>query len=443
MVRKILLTTTVLSLSLVAQAQAQETAAERLVRLEQEINLLKRQQEVNAEVAEAAASKTANVEIGKKGFAVTSKDGKYALRIRGYAQFDNRSFISDNNDSDTNDFLIRRARPIIESQAGDFSFRFMPDFAGSATTIFDAHADYKVNNALAVRVGKFKPPVDLDRLKSANDITFVERSMPTNLAPNRDVGVMAYGNLVPEVEYQLGVFNGTVDLGNDSNDKDDAKDLAARVFLQPFVQDQDSALKGLGFGIGGTYGSHDGDTTNRQLGEYRTPGQAKFFSYRSSTFADGTQWRAAPQAYYYYGLVGVLAEYAISSQELRNGSNTETVENKAWETQLSYVLTGEDATYKSISPYSPFDPENGQYGAWEVATKYGELEVDDAAYPIFADVNASAEKAKNWGVVLNGYLNDNVKVSLDYEHTTFDGGASAGADREKEQVVLSRVGYKF
>ncbi|MEQ1789069.1 MAG: hypothetical protein ABL857_01360 [Rickettsiales bacterium] len=61
----------------------------------------------------------------------------------------------------------------------------------------------------------------------------------------------------------------------------------------------------------------------------------------------------------------------------------------------------------------------------------------------FASSSSSASKAKNYGAVLNGYLTDSVKVSLDYEHTSFEGGAAANDDREDEQVVFTRIGYKF
>ena len=43
------------------------------------------------------------------------------------------------------------------------------------------------------RFGKFKPPVGLERLVSDSDMLFVERALPTDLVPNRDVGVQVYG----------------------------------------------------------------------------------------------------------------------------------------------------------------------------------------------------------------------------------------------------------
>jgi len=47
------------------------------------------------------------------------------------------------------------------------------------------------------------------------------------------------------------------------------------------------------------------------------------------------------------------------------------------------------------------------------------------------------------GVGLNWYLNQNVKWSLNYEVTSFDGGAADGGDREDEEVILTRLGLGF
>ena len=43
---------------------------------------------------------------------------------------------------------------------------------------------------------------------------------------------------------------------------------------------------------------------------------------------------------------------------------------------------------------------------------------------------------------LNWYLNENLKWVLDYEQTSFDGGAPAG-DRDDEKVVLTRFALGF
>ncbi len=61
----------------------------------------------------------------------------------------------------------------------------------------------------------------------------------------------------------------------------------------------------------------------------------------------------------------------------------------------------------------------------------------------FADPAASARSATAFGIGLNWYLNDNLRWALDYERTSFDGGAADGADRADEDALLMRVALGF
>jgi len=60
----------------------------------------------------------------------------------------------------------------------------------------------------------------------------------------------------------------------------------------------------------------------------------------------------------------------------------------------------------------------GGWGAWEVAARFGQLDVDDDAFPLYANPANSATEATSWGVGLNWHLNRNLKVNLSYEQTT-------------------------
>ena len=105
--------------------------------------------------------------------------------------------------------------------------------------------------------------------------------------------------------YQIGVFNGVPDLANGGDDLSDAKDFAARVFVQPFKR---GSLRGLGLGISGSTGLERGSVGTPGLPTYRTPGQQTFFRYNSSSttpannvFANGKRQRLSPQGYFYTG----------------------------------------------------------------------------------------------------------------------------------------------
>jgi phosphate-selective porin OprO and OprP len=328
-------------------------------------------------------------------------------------------------------------------------FRVQPDFGQGTTVLFDAYSDIKVSPAFAVRVGKFKPPVDLERLQSAGDIVFAERALATNLAPNRDVGLQLSGEIDSGlVAWQAGVFDGVPDLGNGDNDVTDAKDFAGRVFLQPFRHN--SSLKGLGIGVAGTTGIERGTPAAVQLAGYRTPGQQTWFRYASSTttpasnaYADGRRSRLAPQADFYAGPLGLHGEYIQSWQAVSRATfATVKLKHTAWQATGSYFLTGENNSWKSAAPKHPFDPKAGTFGALELAARYSELSLDDATFPNFANPATTPTKAKAWAVGLNWYLARAIKVVVDYEHTSFDGGAGT-EDREPENFVVTRIQHSF
>ena len=208
--------------------------------------------------APRTAAKTATkAQASKDGFNLKSADGAYSLRFRGYIQADGRFFPSVEVPGTTDNLLLRRARPILEATVGRyFDFRLMPDFGGTSPAIFDAYWEGKFVPAFTVRAGKFKPPVGIERLQSATDISFAERGFPTNLVPSRDIGLQVAGDISEGVfAYQVGVFNGVPDLANGGDDLSDAKDFAARVFVQPFKA---GTLRGLGVGVGASTGIERG-----------------------------------------------------------------------------------------------------------------------------------------------------------------------------------------
>ena len=484
--------------------------------LDQKVKVLERKDEINEETTIAKKKDTPVVKASEKGFSFESADGKNIIKLRGLLQADYRSFQNGSNDVrnrtnsragnlDTNGFrdandsgLLRRVRPIVEGTLlGKYDFRFTPDYGNGNTQIFDAYIDARLDPAFKIRAGKYKPFVGLERIQSAADIKFVERSyVSNNILPNRDVGISVYGDVLGEkLNYAFGVNNGVVDGGNNSSGSefDSNKEFTARLFATPFKDDA-NALSGLGFGIAGTITNTDGernlnftdtsaaDATRNGLPSYVTNGQQTLFRYNSATVADGRRTRIAPQANYYYGPLGLIAEYARVSQDVSlstggsasaGGAGTNTLitpntnkqlNHNAWQIAASYLITGEDASFKGVKPTHDFDIDAGGWGAWELVARYSELNLDDDTFKNkagtsysannYADLSTSAKSAKSWTAGVNWYLNQNAKVALNYEHTRFEGGAGIGLipinaagsnvrDREDENALLARLQLAF
>ncbi len=454
------------SLSLSAPAaQAEVTTEELLRRLEeqeQKILVLERKLEIQDEAATAAKEATPVVSAGPRGFSLRSADGKNQLRLRGTMHLDGRYLEGEDPGGVVDSFQATRVRPTIEGTFADiYDFKFMPDFGQGRTVIQDAYVTARFRPAAQLTVGKFKSPVGLERLQSANDMRWVQRGFPTSLAPNRDMGIQLGGDLAGgRFSYQAAFLNGSND-GSSSEtftdaDINDDKEYALRLFAHPFAESDHFAIRGLGFGIAGTYTDQTGNATQPLLPAFRTPGQSTFFRYRGSatstfTIADGERTRIAPQFYYYAGSLGVIGEYTEVSQDVSRvvptGVRTGTVDTDAWQLAASWFLTGEEASYRGFKPKTTFSPGEGTWGAFEVVGRVQALSVDDNAFDggadSFADPAAAAREANSWGVGLNWYLNENVKWLLDYEHTTFEGGATDGADRSDEDAIQLRLALGF
>lgn len=414
--------------------------------LDQRLRILERRLELQQEEQVAKAKEAAVVTVNDKGASLKSANGDYEIKLRGLVQGDARFYL-DGVPAGTNDtFLLRTARPTLEGSLGKLvAFRLTPEFAGDSASIVDAYVDLRFNPTYTLRVGKFTSPVGLERLQSSAALSEIERALPSELAPNRDIGVQLQGEFAnSEVSYAIGVFNGAVD-GRDAatTNPDNDFEYAGRLFFEPFKNDA-NALSGLGFGIGGSIGDKHG-SGNNFLPRYRTPGQLQFFGYLSTVLADGQQTRFSPEGYYYRGGFGLLAEYIVSKQAVRVGAVREDISNKAWQTTASYVLTGEDTGYRGVlKPSRPFAPgKNGGWGAFELVGRYSVLEVDEAAFPLFANPSTSANQANSWTLGVNWYLNSNLKLVVNYLHTSFEGGAAAGADRESEKALFSRLQVAF
>ncbi len=347
-----------------------------------------------------------------------------------------------------NDFLWRRIRPSLEGRWGEVvTLRIVPELTGGDVRLTDAYLDVALHPRAALRVGRFKTPIGMERLQSGSALAFNERGFTSELAPARDVGAQLHGRRADaRLEYALGVFNGTPD-GRDghSANPDNAYDIAARVLVQPW-KGSDHALSGLAFGMAASRGDRQG-VGDGVLPRYRTPGQSTFFRYRSTVMADGSHERWSPQVSWHGGPFGLMGEYLASKQGLRDtvSAARTALDHRAWQVVGRWVVTGEDAGLRGVSqPARPFSPGAGQWGALEAVARVGRLDIDEDAFPVFADASSSASSARSWGVGLNWYPGGNLKLAANYTDTRFAQGApDAMSRRADERVFFTRVQLAF
>ncbi len=443
---------------------------QRLDNLEQQVAILKRQIENNKEDAKTQAGTTPLVTANSKdGFSIKSPDGNFSLRIGGYTQVEARGFAANNKEElgEVSSIIPRRVRLIIQGTvAHDFDYYVQPDFgynntysdsggtissspSAYAVALQDAWIDWKYFPDFTIKAGKFKTPFDLENLQDTRYTQFTELGLTGNLSPQRDVGLQVGGNLYWDwITYAAGIFGGAADkengYGGYSSGDTNSRGTTGRLFVTPFKDTSIEPLQGLGIGYAVSYGKEKGT----DLPTYVSPGQAPVFAYNTGVSAAGPQLRTEPQAYYYYKSLGILGEKVDSYESLQYKSGStmyrDKADNKAFNVEASYVLTGEDASYNGVTPRHDFNLSQGDWGAFELVGRYGELKLDSSIFSEgFSNLNTSINQEHAWATGINWYLNHNVKLAVAYERTKFRRGAPNGGDHKTENLFTGLTQLSF
>lgn len=405
-------------------------------------------QTVSAPPASTAATGPASqrsdlLSLGRKGLIFTTANKDYQLRIHGYVEMDNRLLLTDPKGNNFDKFLFRRIRPLVEGTLFKImDFHLVTDLGQNNPQVQDAYVEFKSLPWAKLRAGKFKPPLALETLKPELNYLFTERSMVSNLTPTRELGVQVGATVLQgSVTYAIGYFNAAGDGSNGPfTEWRNNKEGIIRTFWQPFRAQTSNLLRQLGLGLAGSVGDeHDA------LPSFKTVGQNTFFQYSKLAFAGGQHRRLIPQGYYYYGPLGILTDYIISSQRVENAIASQILTHHGWQATASMMLTGEANNYGAIEPLHAFATNKGLHslGAFEVDFRYSHLGVDPNAFPSFADRRTSAQRATEWGVGLNWYWNRYARLTTDFEHTGFKMASPILQPLHTENAVSSRLQLQF
>ncbi|HEU0031692.1 MAG TPA: porin [Kofleriaceae bacterium] len=369
---------------------------------------------------------------------------KSVLEVKpgGYVHFDSRRQL---NDTEAHEMTIRRLRFKLDGSATKyFKFRTLLDFAGSKLVVQDAWGELVIRPELSFRAGKDKSQFGIERLQSAAQLVFIERAFPTQLSPNRDIGVWARGDVAGGlVHYAAGAVDGVADNAVIEGESDAVLEYNLHLLVSPFAQRKE--LGDLGIGAATTFGRTHGSLASPGVTNLKSAGQATIVKFATGATddvtarADGYRTRFAGHAYYYNGPAGVLAEYVRDREPvLLMGTHT-LLQHQAWQLASSVAVTpGDKPTYKGLKPTKPFDPDHGQWGAVEVAARYSELRIDPDSFAVGVMSPASSiETAREFTVGGNWYFNDYVKLQLDYSFTAFTGNGDA--TRTNEHLIATRL----
>jgi len=396
------------------------------------------------------------------GFFLMSGDGDFFLRLPVLLQADLRTFPGGQNGANPgvapSTFILQRVRPMVHFRLWRYFRGYMtPDFGNGFTNnpnvqgrvqTPDAFGEWDYFSWFRIRMGKFKSPIGLEMLQAPQNLSFMERSLTRNLLPNRDLGGMVWGVYERGLfEYQLGVFNGAPNANfyQESAATGSAKTLEARIFSRPFIGSSTSPFRGLGYGVGLSVGSVKQGSSGQDPMQTETFSYT-FFQYNGTVTGDGQRLRVSPQVAWYVGRLGLLGQYVRSTQQLRlvGGGPSVRTTHESWSAQASWFLTDDTATFGHVQPRRPVEPSKGSWGAWEIAARYAQLNIDPSTFAYnLADPTINALRAKSSTVGLNWYLNSNVRLTANFVHTDFTGAARAYRAASHEDGLMFRMQLTF
>ncbi len=354
-----------------------------------------------------------------KHFTLGSADGNFKLNLGGYMQTDYRYYEGGEDANNKNTFDVRRARLTASgNMSKNIKYKLQADFSDEVDELRDAYVDLNYTPLAVVRAGQFKVPFGYEQVTSSTTFDFIERSVAGNFiaSTSRDIGVMVFGSVLDKrINYYLGAFNGT---GENMTDDNDSLTFIGRLLFSPFADNEDSVLQGLTFG-----GSFSGG--DREAHSSRSITLAALNKISNTVTVNGQRTRAAAEARYFNGPFSLKGEYYYQREERNNigGTDFEDLITQGFYGIATYVLTGEKKVDNAnIVPTHNFNPSTGEWGAFELATRYSYFDLDKASGtdPVLTDENIAANTVQGVTFALNWYFNKYLKLMADYSFFDFD-----------------------
>jgi phosphate-selective porin OprO/OprP len=383
------------------------------------------------EAAEKKTKSNPTMEVGKKGLVIKTADGDFSIKLGARMHADYSNHTGDESLAGGKEAVdgteIRRGRIALSGTVyKDFDYMIETDFGGDKVSVKDLFMVYHGFNApLELTVGHQKHAMSMEIQESSNDIMFTERSLVSALTVpffDRAIGVNLKG-FGKNWNVQSGFYGDSMSNGDNKNN-DEGRGFGVRGSYA-FINESDKVLH-----LGANYGYRkvsEDNLVNTKSTE---------FSYKTTNLSnlklvdakfkdmDNVQTGIVELAAM-YGPLSFQSEYAKSTVERNTGSD---VDFDAFYAQVGYTLTGESRTYKGsdgefkrLVPKSKFSLKDGTWGAWEVAARYDQVDLEDR------DITGGEEKRIS--LSLNWYLNEDVRILAGYTKAfDLDGGALKKAD---------------
>jgi phosphate-selective porin OprO/OprP len=423
------------------------------------------------QMAPQGGTTTASLPNGKP--ALASADGRFTANIKAILMLDAGKYYQHNNlpaqvtNRDLNDgYNFRRARFGIDGKLfRDFDYSFIYEFGGSGQEdpgrLYEAAITYTYLKPFRFKVGAFEPNIGLAAAVSTSQMPLMERPAPAEVARNVAAGdsrvafqisandVIGAGDTGIAARWMISsaytaniIATGSSAASATTQPFDEQNAVIARATIAPFYSTDWQAH----FGINYQYVLHPNDQLGNPVGAatgVRYPSQLRD---RPELRLDGTRLvdTGAIDSRHteVFGVEGAFMtgpamiegewfHYKIDRRFI-TATTVPDPHFTGWYVQGSWMLTGESRVYNPVEArfdapklnYS-FNPEAGTWGAFELAARYSDLDLNyhegnPGTTPAAALGAVRGGEQKIYTVGMNWYLNPSMRVMVDFQHVKID-----------------------
>jgi phosphate-selective porin OprO/OprP len=381
---------------------------------------------------------------------VTSADGRFSLAIRVIGQYDMgyfmqgsaaRQLAAANGPDLSSGANWRRAQLGIQGKVfGDWNYFFNYDFGSGASSgnelqgrIQQAYVEYAGLAPFAFRVGAFPPSANLEDATGAADVIFLERNAPSDLSRSLAGGDGRDGiGIIYAGEQFFGSLAYTGGKVADTNLFFDEQQAVVGRVSDVFYSDNDwkllaSAAASYVFrGGDAVAGAGSAENITLQDGPELTTDDNSLRLVSTGALNVASAWN--------YGLEGAAEWRNVYTQAGYFGygmdqmaAGAPALNFEGWYAQASWIITGESRPYNVANgsfsnpkPRIPFSLDGWGPGAWEVAARYSDLDLNDHAGVLGAALPAGGIRGGDQRIftaALNWYPNGALKFSLQWQNT--------------------------
>lgn len=374
--------------------------------------------EARVEQLETGTGRGVPLHVGwQNGPRMRSADGSIQFNLSGRVQFDFAGFDTDSEMGELDaDFAsgtqFRRGRIALGGALHENTiFNVEYEFAGGDSKFLTTFIGLRNIPFLGtVRVGRLLEYYSLEQLSSNNFHAFMERGLSAAFNNYWANGIGIHNSVFDgRGSWALGAAKRTDSYGNSSAGR--GENLSARITAAPIYEDGGRSWLHLGAGT---------IQRNPDNNEYRVSSRpessiAPVLVSTDEIPADqvnlvGVELAAA------HGPFSIQAEWhnaRVSLEEAEDFPHDGTINLNGFYVLGSYFLTGETRSYNPatgtmglIRPHSDFRGIGQGLGAWEIAVRYSELDLNDG--PI------QGGHLRNGTIGLNWYWNPNMRVMANY-----------------------------